>query len=173
MSPSDKPLHLKAAAFSKERAAQFLPELLGNYYVPSIRVAEFLGVTDQAVRNWVRTGELAGAKLKANEISISTSSLRNYLLRRGVFVPGFNCPEIQDWSPEVYDVIPRDGQVDTLTETQATAVLVKIAKVFNGRVGKSNKFKLKEIITVINTSLTSVAAAKAKKVGNKDADEPS
>ena len=144
-------------AYSKEGAKPYLPVLAKHHYVPIALVAEFLGATEQSVRNWISRGELAGANL-ASGWSVSTASLRNMLVRKSLMVPGFNCPDIKDWTPEMFDMIPRDASLEKITETQAAAVLLKVARSFNGSFS-TNRLKLQEVVTTINRSLAAIALA--------------
>lgn len=158
---------LPGTAISKAKSKEFLHLATTHYYLPLATVAEFLGVSEHTVRTWIKEGVIIGTRLHSTSWNVSVASLRNYMIRREMFVPGFNCPDLPDWSPEKYDVIPRDAALDDLDENQSAAVLLKIAHVFNDKTDKSCKRKLKEIVATINRSLTVVALHKRKKISDE------
>ncbi len=154
----------KTPPLDKKRSREFAEIAGKNYYLPAILVSEFLNVSDQTVRDWINRGDIVGSKLNTNTWQVSVASLKNFMLRKNMFIPGFNCPDIPDWSPETYDVIPREASLDLLNEKQSAAVLMKIAEVFNDKSIVSHSRRLKDLVNVINQSLTAVALHRGKKV---------
>lgn len=154
----------KTPPLDKKRAREF-SELAGkNYYLPAVLIAEFLNVSEQTVRDWINRGDIIGSKLNTSTWQVSVASLKNFMLRKNMFIPGFNCPDIPDWSPETYDIIPREASLDLLNEKQSAAVLIKIAEIFNDKSIVTHSRRLKDLVNVINQSLTAVALHKGKKV---------